>query len=89
VPRAAPIEYIHAGALEVVLGLLTALAAVGLTAVMVGRLRLPYEVPRVVQRAAEATLWRLRRQHSGQIGDYVAWATVGFALLAGLLTVAT
>jgi multicomponent Na+:H+ antiporter subunit D len=89
VPRAAPIDYVHASALEVVLGVLTALGAVGLTAVMLGRLRLPYEIPRVVRRAAEAGLWRLRRQHSGQLGDYVAWATVGFALLTGLLTVAT
>jgi hypothetical protein len=29
------------------------------------------------------TFERLRRQHSGQIGDYVAWAAVGFALLGG------
>ena len=32
---------------------------------------------------------RLRRLHSGQIGDYVAWATVGFALLGGLFALAS
>jgi multicomponent Na+:H+ antiporter subunit D len=89
VPRAEPIHYVHAGALEVVLGLLTALGAVALTAVMLERLRLPYAIPRALRRAVQAGVWRLRRQHSGQIGDYVAWATVGFALLGGLLTVAT
>jgi hypothetical protein len=42
-----------------------------------------------VTRAAEASFTRLRRQHSGQIGDYVAWATVGFALLGALFAAAT
>ena len=36
-----------------------------------------------------ASFERLRRQHSGQTGDYVAWATVGFALLGALIALAT
>ena len=39
--------------------------------------------------ATNAGVFRLRRLHSGQIGDYVAWATVGFALLGALIAVAT
>jgi multicomponent Na+:H+ antiporter subunit D len=33
----------------------------------------------------QAGLLRLRRLHSGQIGDYVAWAVLGFAALGGTL----
>jgi len=37
---------------------------------------------------AERWLVRLRRLHSGQIGDYVSWLIVGFALLSGSLALA-
>jgi multicomponent Na+:H+ antiporter subunit D len=89
IPPAPSIEYLHPDATEVVLSLVTVLAAVGLTAVMVQRLRMPFGLPRPFVRAAESAFWRLRRQHSGQIGDYVAWATLGFALLGGLVAVVT
>jgi multicomponent Na+:H+ antiporter subunit D len=89
VPAAEPFEYLHPGTVEVVLSLVGVLAAVGLTAVLVERWRLPFAVPRSLQWAARTTSWRLRRQHSGQIGDYVAWATVGFAVLGGLFAVVT
>ena len=42
-----------------------------------------------VRWGAERALWRVRRQYSGQTGDYVAWATIGVALLAGLSALAT
>jgi multicomponent Na+:H+ antiporter subunit D len=89
IPPGPSIEYLHPGAVEVILGLVTVLGAVGLAAVMVQRVRLPVTLPKELVRAAEWTSWRLRRQHSGQIGDYVAWATVGFALLAGLFAAVT
>ncbi|HEY6693945.1 MAG TPA: proton-conducting transporter membrane subunit [Solirubrobacteraceae bacterium] len=89
VPPREPLEYLHPGTIEVILGLLTALAAIGLAAVLLERLRLPFKIPRAVQRAAGTSLERLRRQHSGQIGDYVAWATVGFAALGALFAVVT
>ena len=89
IPGAEPIELLHASALAVILGLLTALGAVGLAAVLLRRLRLPFAIPGALQRAAQTSFLRLRRQHSGQIGDYVAWATIGFALLGGLSAVAT
>lgn len=60
-----------------------------LTAVMLERLRLPFALSRALRQAAQATSLRLRRQHSGQIDDYVAWATLGFALLASLFAVVT
>lgn len=89
VPPREPLEYLHPGTIEVILALLTALAAIGLAAVLLERLRLPFRIPRAVQLAAGTSLERLRRQHSGQIGDYVAWATVGFAALGALFAVVT
>lgn len=89
VPPREPLEYLHPGTIEVILALLTALAALGLGAVLLERLRLPFTIPRALQRAAGTSLERLRRQHSGQVGDYVAWATVGFAALGALFTVVT
>ena len=86
-PPAERVEYLHTGAPEVVLGLVTALGAVGLAALLLMRRSLP--VPRAVRRAAATGFERLRRQHSGQLGDYVAWATLGFALLGGLFAVVT
>jgi multicomponent Na+:H+ antiporter subunit D len=82
-PPAAPVHLLHGGPLEVVLGLLTALGSIAL-AVALLRGALP-----PLPRAARMGFERLRRQHSGQIGDYVAWATVGFAVLGGLFALAT
>jgi multicomponent Na+:H+ antiporter subunit D len=88
-PPSEPVEYVHTGALEVVLGVLTVLAAAGLTAVALGMVRRRLAVPPRLRHVAGMSFERLRRQHSGQIGDYVAWATVGFALLGGLFALAT
>jgi hypothetical protein len=41
-----------------------------------------------VGRALEGGLFRLRRLHSGQVGDYVAWLTVGVAAFGGALALA-
>ena len=89
VPVASPVEYIHPGGVAVVVSLITVLAALGLTAVLVHRVRLPFRIPAGLRRSAVTIFWRVRRLHSGQIGDYVGWATVGFALLAGLFTAVT
>jgi multicomponent Na+:H+ antiporter subunit D len=87
IPPGEPIEYLHAGALEVLLAVFTVLAAIGVTVMLIRRLRPPF--PPAVMRVGDEWFERLRRQHSGQIGDYVAWATVGFALLGGLFALAT
>lgn len=71
------------------LAVVTVLASLAVSAILLERIRLPFRLPRRVTRAAEASYTRLRRQHSGQIGDYVAWATVGFALLGALFAAAT
>jgi multicomponent Na+:H+ antiporter subunit D len=89
VPTPEPIHFLHAGVLSWVLGVVTMVAALGLTAILLERVRLPFRIPGAVERAAKSSFMRLRRQHSGQIGDYVAWATVGFALIGGLFAAAT
>jgi multicomponent Na+:H+ antiporter subunit D len=88
-PYQAPIEYLRPDLGDVLLGVVSTLGAVILTAVLLERLRLPFAIPERLRRAAGSALERLRRAHSGQIGDYVAWATVGFALLGGLFALAT
>ena len=89
VPAPDPIHFVHIGVIAVVLGVVTVLATLVLSAILLERIRLPFRLPRSVMRAAEVSFTLLRRQHSGQIGDYVAWATVGFALLGALFAAAT
>jgi multicomponent Na+:H+ antiporter subunit D len=89
VPAPDPIHFLHVGVVPVVLGVVTVLVALVVSAILLERIRLPFRLPRWLTRAAEAGYTRLRRQHSGQIGDYVAWATVGFALLGALFAAAT
>jgi multicomponent Na+:H+ antiporter subunit D len=86
-PPGGPVEAAHIGALEVATALLTVLGALVLAAALLGR---PLFVPPAGLRlVAERAFLRLRRLHSGQIGDYVAWATLGFAVLGGCLALAT
>jgi multicomponent Na+:H+ antiporter subunit D len=40
------------------------------------------------QGAVERGFFRLRRLHSGQVGDYIAWMTVGVAAFGGALALA-
>jgi multicomponent Na+:H+ antiporter subunit D len=70
----------------VLLGLLSALLAVGLAAMAVWAPRLP-AAWRVPTRPLTASLSALRRLHSGHVGDYVAWLFLGAAGFATLLAV--
>jgi multicomponent Na+:H+ antiporter subunit D len=89
VPPPGPVPEPHIGLLEVILDLVTVSGALALAAVLLGRLRSPFPVPVALRLGAARGFRRLRRQHSGQIGDYVAWATLGFAVLGGGLALAT
>jgi hypothetical protein len=88
VPPPEPVEYLHIGPLAVVLAFVTVLATLALCAVLLERPRLPFAVPAAIRGPVEAGFERLRRQHSGQTGDYVAWATVGFAVFGALIAIA-
>ena len=62
----------------------TTVVSVGVTALLMARRRLPQGAAAVlgyVHRAAAP----LRAAHSGHIGDYIAWLTVGVATFGGIL----
>jgi multicomponent Na+:H+ antiporter subunit D len=69
---------------SVALGLITVTGALVLSVLLLRRHR-PFGRPDDPANVLEASLLRLRRLHSGQIGDYVAWAVLGFAALGGAL----
>jgi len=79
-----PAESSFKGAL---IGLASAVAAGMIAAAGLWHMRLP----RTITRGATALLGppfaRLRALHSGHVGDYVAWLTVGVAVLGGLMAV--
>ena len=80
-PRATETAPLELPALLVGLG--TAAGALLLAAIALARPRNP--LPMAVNRPVEVAFFRLRRLHSGQVGDYVAWLTVGVAVFGGLL----
>jgi multicomponent Na+:H+ antiporter subunit D len=86
-PASREAEEVGIGGLEIVLGLLTALGSIAAAAGLLRRPR-PFAYPAGRWSAFAGALRRLRRLHSGQVGDYVAWLVVGFALLGGSLAAA-
>jgi multicomponent Na+:H+ antiporter subunit D len=67
-------------------GVVTLLAAAGLAALALGGIRRRLAP---LGRLAQPSLNALRAAHSGHVGDYVAWLTLGAAALGGLLTLVT
>src|SRR3954451_23519815 len=80
---------VELGALAVVLSVVSMTAAVALAASVLSRRRTGQAVPGVVREPAVRAYWMLRRLHSGQAGDYVAWLSVGAAAFGVLMAVAT
>ncbi len=68
----------------VLLGLVSAVLAVGIAALALWAPRLPALLRRV-RRPAGPLLDALRRVHSGHVGDYVAWLFLGVAALGALV----
>ena len=66
------------------LGLLTAAGSIAIAIVLLRR-REPLTHLGHPSSPLHVAQLRLRRLHSGQIGDYVAWAVLGFAALGGAL----
>jgi multicomponent Na+:H+ antiporter subunit D len=60
------------------------LLAVGLAVVGLYRRRLPAAVALVARRTLEPPIHVLRDLHSGVVGDYVTWITVGTAVVGGI-----
>lgn len=72
------------GVVEVILALAGVALALAFTSLLLRR-RLPFHLALDSPLIYERALVRLRRLHSGQIGDYVTWAVVGFAILGTAL----
>src|SRR5207245_3670205 len=71
-----------------VYGVAAAACAVGVAAVALFRRRLPAPSRDRVRRLGQPVLFHLRSLHSGHIGDYLAWLTLGLAAVGGLFTLA-
>jgi multicomponent Na+:H+ antiporter subunit D len=80
---------VELGALAVVLSVVSVTAAVALAASVLSARRTGLAIPRAVREPAVRAYWMLRRLHSGQSGDYVAWLSVGAAAFGVLMAVAT
>ncbi|HEX2359367.1 MAG TPA: proton-conducting transporter membrane subunit [Solirubrobacterales bacterium] len=89
VPEGREVESVHVGPRAVAVGFVTTLGAIAVAAALLRFGKLPFLLTLDSGNVAERALVRLRRLHSGQIGDYVAWAILGFALLGGGMAVAT
>ncbi len=86
-PSRPPPEGVAAG--SYVEGGLTVLAALAVAALALGRERIRSRRGRALGAALAPALERLRALHSGRIGDYVAWTTVGTAAIGAVLVAAT
>ena len=86
-PNAAPAEVHSAKTSGRAYGIASAAAAAGLAALALFRRRLPESVRRM-GRALDVrpAVVGLRRLHSGHIGDYIAWLTLGLAAVGGLFS---
>jgi multicomponent Na+:H+ antiporter subunit D len=69
-------------------GLLTTLSAVALAGAGLYTNRFPMAATRSARSLLEPLSDRVRALHSGHVGDYVAWLTLGTALLGGLFAAA-
>lgn len=89
VPAAVPVTTVQVAVepVAVALGTVTALAAVILAALALGRDRLP-DALRRSGGAVLAAFGGVRRLQSGHVGDYVAWMTVGLGVVAGAFALA-
>ena len=66
---------------SVAYGVATTLGAVAVGMLALERARVPRLLRRAAERALGAPVEALRAAHSGHVGDYVAWLTVGLAVL--------
>jgi multicomponent Na+:H+ antiporter subunit D len=82
-PLPVPPETWHTTVSSVVWSLVTLVGSFVLGFASLYRARLPEAVSRSLERA----LAPLRAAHSGHIGDYVAWLTLGTAVVGGLFAV--
>ena len=69
----------------VVASVATTVVSVGAVLVVLGRRRLPRGIAAAVRAASRPLVDPLRSLHSGHVGDYITWLTVGVAVFGGIL----
>ena len=74
----------HGYTAAIVAGVSTPVISVGVTTLLMARRRLPQRAAAVLEYVHRAVA-PLRAAHSGHIGDYIAWLTVGVATFGGIL----
>jgi multicomponent Na+:H+ antiporter subunit D len=88
-PATVELEAPGAGPLEIVLGFAGVAGALLFAYAVLRRGAVLLTAAPPVSRPVLRGLFVLRRLHSGQIGDYVAWLVVGMAVFGGLLALGT
>jgi multicomponent Na+:H+ antiporter subunit D len=83
-PQFAPVAHSHVETYDYLYAAGGVAAAVTLAAVTLFGYPLVPRLPRPLVRGTLVPLGRLRRLHSGHIGDYIAWWTTGTAVLGGV-----
>jgi multicomponent Na+:H+ antiporter subunit D len=73
----------HVETIDVIIGMLTLVAAFGVAAAGLFGRPLLRRLPRRVRAGGRGAVVGLRGLHSGHIGDYIAWWTTGAGLLGG------
>ena len=87
VPRAEhrlPFAVAHSATTSILYGLGATLVALATVVLGLWRNRLPEGWRRALWRAADPPLAALKAAHSGVIGDYIVYITVGTALIGGV-----
>ena len=74
------------GVADVALALVAVLGSIALALTILRRPALRFPIP--FSQAVATAYFRLRRLHSGQVGDYIAWMTLGVAAFGGALALA-
>ena len=73
----------HVETIDVIIGMLTLVAAFGVAAAGLFGRPLLLRLPRRVRAGGRGAVVGLRGLHSGHVGDYIAWWTTGAGLLGG------
>ena len=73
----------HVETIDVIIGMLTLVAAFGVAAAGLFGRPLLVRLPRRVRAGGRGAVMGLRGLHSGHVGDYIAWWTTGAGLLGG------
>jgi multicomponent Na+:H+ antiporter subunit D len=83
-----PVPATHVEALDVLIGVLTLMAAIAIAGVGLFGRPLLARLPRGVHAGGRGLVLGLRGLHSGHIGDYIAWWTAGAGALGAVCLIA-